>query len=416
MAATPRLYWTDSLLFRFEARVVAHARLGGAAAVELSQTAFYPEVGGQLGDRGRASWDGGGADIVDAQEDGDRVLHVLAPDAPVPPVGARVRVEVDEARRRDHMSQHTGQHLLSRALLDRAGAPTVSSRLGESACTVDVAREAIPEDELAEAEALVNRVVLEDRPVRALMPSPEELARLPLRREPKVKGEVRVIEVEGFDFSPCGGTHVSRTGQVGTVHVHAVERYKGGLRLSFNCGLRAARELAEKDRILSSLAREFSTGFEGVAGAVARLKADNLALFRAAGALRERLAALHARDLLQGAPRVGTPPLAFAAVRFDGETIEFLRALSAALATERDAVAIVWGASAEGVRVLAARGAGAGRFDAGAALRRIASAAGGRGGGRADRAEGVLPAGSDPQAAVERERRLLEAGQVVASK
>ncbi len=410
MAFTPRLYWTDSLLLRFEAQVVAHAELRGAAALELSQTAFYPEVGGQLGDRGRASWEGGAAELLDAQEDGNRVLHALAPGAQAPPLGAQVRVEVDEARRRDHMSQHTGQHLLSRALLDVAEAPTVSSRLGESACTVDLAKDSLSDAALADAEALVNRVVLEDRPVRALMPTPEELARLPLRREPKVQDLVRVIEVEGFDFSPCGGTHALRTGQVGAVHVHAVERYKGGLRLSFNCGLRAARELAEKDRILSGLAREFSTGAAGVPGAVAKLKADSLGLFRAAGALRERLAALLARDLLRDAPRAGAPPIAFAVARFDGEPIELLRAVSAALSAEPSAASVVWGASEGGVRVLAARGEKASRFDAGAALKRIASASGGRGGGRPDRAEGMLPAGADPLAAIDRERRLLEEG------
>src|SRR5262249_48470537 len=191
-------------------------------AIVLDQTAFYPEAGGQLGDRGQL----GGASVVDTQETDDgTIVHVITGEPPA--VGTRVTGELDWLRRRQHMAQHTAQHLLSGALLDRAQAPTVSARLGESALTIDVARDRIPDGELAGAEDLANDVVDDDLAIRAWFPSPDELARMKLRRDPKVVADIRVVAIGEFDFSPCGGTHCARTSQLGAVRITGAERCKG---------------------------------------------------------------------------------------------------------------------------------------------------------------------------------------------
>src|SRR5690349_12709867 len=132
---TRRLYHDDSYLRRFDAQVLAHELYKGQPAVVLDRTAFYPEAGGQLGDHGTL----GGATVVDTQEVDDRIVHVIAGDPPA--VGTTVIGELDWTRRRQHMAQHTAQHLLSGALLDRAAAPTASARLGETALTIDVSRD-----------------------------------------------------------------------------------------------------------------------------------------------------------------------------------------------------------------------------------------------------------------------------------
>src|SRR6478672_8062040 len=137
---TVRLYHDDAYLPRFEATVVAHATYKDRAAIVLDRTAFYPEAGGQLGDRGTL----GGLTIEDTQEQDDgTIIHVTGGELPA--VGATVTGELDWARRRQHMAQHTAQHLLSGTLLDRAQAPTASARLGESALTIDVTRDRIPD-------------------------------------------------------------------------------------------------------------------------------------------------------------------------------------------------------------------------------------------------------------------------------
>src|SRR5689334_13859101 len=147
---TKRLYHEDAYLQRFDAQVVAVTTLKDKPAVILDRTAFYPEAGGQLGDRGKL----GEIPVLDTQESDDGILHVLAGEAPA--VGSTVTGELDWARRRQHMAQHTAQHLLSGTLLDRAQAPTASARLGESALTIDVARDRVPDAELAAAEDLAN--------------------------------------------------------------------------------------------------------------------------------------------------------------------------------------------------------------------------------------------------------------------
>jgi alanyl-tRNA synthetase len=405
---TKRLYWDDPLLLAATAPVAEVRTVDGVPALVFAETIAYPEAGGQLADRGEASWDGGRATLRDVRdEDGGAVLHLLdLPPGVAPPApGTPVELRIDEATRRDHMAQHTGQHLLSRALLNVAGAETVSSRLGETHCTVDLKLPALADEAVAAAEREVNRVVLEDRPIRSLRPTPEELARLPLRREPKVQEDVRVIEVEGYDLSPCGGTHCRRTGEVGPIHVLAVERVRGGVRLVFQVGLRAVLDYAAKDRIVSGLAREFTCGIPEVPTAVARLRTELAAAHREAAALRERLAGLVARELLAGAPPSAAGLRVVAAVV--REPVEYARALAAAIAAEPTAVALVAAAGPDAIRLVVQRGAAATDFDAGAALRRIAAGCGGRGGGRPDRAEGQVPAAADVGAAFAAECRAL---------
>src|ERR1043165_1717552 len=235
---TRRLYHDDAYLRRFEAEVVAITSYKAKPAVVLDQTAFYPEAGGQLGDRGQL----GGAQVVDTQETDDgTIVHLIAGEAPA--VGARLTGELDWARRRQHMAQHTAQHLLSGALLDRAQAATQSARLGETALTIDVARDRIPDGDLASAEDLANDVVDDDLAIRAWFPGPDELAALKLRRDPKVAADIRVVAIGEFDFSPCGGAHCARTSQLGAVRITGSERYKGMTRVTFTAARRGRSEL-----------------------------------------------------------------------------------------------------------------------------------------------------------------------------
>lgn len=408
MTRTRRLYWHDPLRFTCESDVLELVRRGDRVGVVLPETVFYPEAGGQLADLGWLDWDAGRLPLVDAQEDeSGRVLHLLdAPPDAAPPPGARVRVSVDERRRRDHMSQHTGQHLLSRALLDQADAATISSRLGDRLCTIDTPLAAIADGALADAVALVNSVIAEDRPVSALMPTADELAKLPLRREPKVTDEVRVIDIDGFDLSPCGGTHCLRTGQVGLVHVLGVERHKGGLRLTFQTGRRAHADLALKDRLLDSMARDLTCGWQELPGVVGKLRSELRDLQRNREDLTRRLAEALASGLLARHPG---DELRVIAAGLGAESVEVARAVAAALARAAGVVAIVWADVDGGRQLIVERAASDDRVDAGAVLKRIAQACGGRGGGRGPRAEGRVPAGTGLDAAVAAERERLGA-------
>ncbi|MEZ4401034.1 MAG: alanyl-tRNA editing protein [Kofleriaceae bacterium] len=387
--ATVRLYHHDSFARRFEARVLDHGRLGDRPTVVLDQTALYPEAGGQMADRGTLTVDGATQAVSDVQVDDAGTIHHVVEGA-APALGATVVGEVAWARRRVHMALHTGQHLLSRALIEAAGAPTVSSRLGETDCTIDVTRPEVPERELAAAEALANQIIDDDVVVRAWFPEPDELATLPLRREPKVEREVRVIAIGDFDCSPCGGTHVARSAQIGAIHVVGTERYKGMTRVYFAAGGRGRALTSGHSAALTALGRELSCGPADVAAAVDKLRRA-LADARAdADAVRTRLAAALAATL---AP---TPSPAPVVTTVDDAAL--LRPLAAAVtAAGRDALLACPGA--DGLQVLVARADGSAR-DCGALLKRLAGATGGRGGGKPTHAEGRLPSGTDWPAVV----------------
>lgn len=381
--ATERLYYADSWLCEFEGRVAEHGRWQDAPSVVLDRSAFYPESGGQLGDRGSLA----GIPVVDVQVDADgRVHHLL--DGALPAIGSAVEGVIDRRRRRVHMALHTGQHMLSRALLDVAGAQTVSSRLGASGCTLDVSRERVPDRELAAAVDLVNAVIDDDLEVRASFPSAEELSSIELRRDPKVSTDVRVVTIGDFDASPCGGTHCTRTGQVGVVFVSGVERYKGMSRIAFDAGPRARGTLLEHSAALRAIGHDFTCGPDGVADAIGKLRRE---LQDARGALKQlRIdAALRTADELCAQ---ASGELVVAALPDAGP--EVLRAVAKKITATPTRVCMLASAGGDGTHVVVARGVEA-TFDCGGFVKRAAEATGGRGGGRPERAEGKLPAGVD---------------------
>ncbi|MBI5515126.1 MAG: alanyl-tRNA editing protein [Deltaproteobacteria bacterium] len=382
---TERLHHNDPLALTFHARVLSHGAWEGRPSVVLDRTAFYPESGGQLGDRGTLA----GGLVEDTQVDDQGVVHhLLAPESALPAEGATVEGAVERARRRLQMALHTGQHMLSRALLDVARAETVSSRLGQSTCTVDVDLAHLEERAVVDAEALVNAVVEDDRTVEQFFPSPEVLASLPLRRAPKVKENIRVVHVRDFDVSPCGGTHCTRTSQVGVLTVTGLERYKGKVRVTFLAGRAAVEDLSQRARGLSALARDFTCGPLLVSDAIERLRKDLQASREALGAVRGRWASELGQRLVADLDREGR---SHAVLTLDGESVETLRALASRVTARPGTVAFLASRSPDGLLVLVCRGEGS-AFDCGAWLKRVAVAHGGRGGGRPDRAEGRLPA------------------------
>ncbi len=370
---TRRLYHDDVMLRRFDANVVAHTMYKDKQGIVLDATAFYPEAGGQLGDRGML----GAARVLDTQElDDGTIIHLV--EGALPEVGARVTGELDWARRRQHMAQHTAQHLLSGALLDRAQAPTASARLGESALTIDVTRDRIPDAEIAAAEDLANDLIDDDLPIRAWFPAADELAQLKLRRDPKVSADIRVVAIGDFDYSPCGGTHATRTSQLGSLRITNAERYKGMTRVTFAAGRRARAELFTRDQVLRQLGTRFSCAPADVPAAIDKLSRDAEATTAEVTLLRGRLAGMIAASFAGEGPVIAALP---------GDA-DLLRGVAAKLtAAGRDALLAASDDTGTTVVLFRAQGSS---VDCGALFKKLAASAGGRGGGRPDRAEGRL--------------------------
>lgn len=270
---TEKLYYHDGKLREFTAHVAARQETERGPAVCLDRTAFYPTSGGQPHDTGVLN----GIPVLDVWADeAEEVWHLLAQPLDSELVNGQIAWE----RRFDHTQQHTGQHLLSAAFMHRCQGKTLSFHLGHTANTLDIALPRLSWETAFQVEDEVNRVIWEDREISARFVTDEELAQLTLRRQPQVSGPIRVVSIAEYDATPCGGTHATRSGEVGLVKLTGIERYKGHLRVTFLCGGRALRDYRRALRTLQQLGRQLTVGQEELPDAIARLQEESKLLRR----------------------------------------------------------------------------------------------------------------------------------------
>ncbi len=367
--ASQRLYYDDPYTTRFRARVAATGERAGRPAVELEDTYFYPEGGGQLGDRGIL----GGRPVVDVQVDDDGHVWHLLEGAGLP--AGEVDAEVDWARRFDHMQQHTGQHILSAAFEHVAQAPTLSSTLGAERSVVEIALAEADWRLVDRVEEAANWIVWEDRPVRLHWVDEEGARRFALRKAPAVAGPIRVVEIPEWDASACGGTHTRRTGEVGAIKVIRWEKVRGNQRFEFLCGARALRDHAWRTEALTEAARRRTLKDRDLIAHLERAAAERDELRKGLAALTTRLIEAEARE------RVGTPPRAVHA--FDVERPREEVRLLALKSLEAGAPWAAVGAGSPDPVVVIGR-AKVGRGDLRALLPELLERARGKGGGSPD--------------------------------
>jgi len=376
---TVKLYYEDAYLTEFEARVVRRLELDGRPAVVLDRTAFYPTGGGQPHDTGWLN-DVPVLDVLLDETSGE-VLHLLAGPLTEEHVTGRLNWE----RRHDHMQQHTGQHILSEAFMRVNRAQTVSFHLGEDASTIDLDRAPIPAEELRAAEDLANRIVFEDRPVTARFLTPAEAAQVPFRKPPAVSENIRLVEVAGFDWSACGGTHCRSTGEVGLIHIAGVERRGAETRVTFLCGRRALQDYRRKEGVLQEVCAFLTTGWQVLPEIVRKMDEERRAAQRQLQKAREELAGLEALALLAGAEQVGT----WRVVRkvFADREPAAVKQLAGRLLEHAGVVVLLGWQGPDKGQLFLGRSADV-PADMQALLRQVCGKVGGGGGGRPDFAQG----------------------------
>jgi len=377
---TTRLYYTDSTLTTFDAVVTSCVAAEGRFEVTLDRTAFYPTSGGQPFDTGRI----GAASIVDVvdRDDAD-IVHVATTAIEV---ASRVTGVIDAGRRRDHMEQHTGQHVLSAAFERVCGAATVGFHMGADVSTIDLARE-VTMAEVAAAEEAANRVVRETRAVTVRMVPADQVATLPLRRESKRSGPLRIVEVDDFDVSACGGTHVSNTGEIGMLAVVASEKVRGGTRLSFLCGARACRGFVERRNRLAEAGRLLGVAPLDIVPRLEQLQNDAREAERSLRELRAELAGHRAAEFRASVETIGPWRVVLRRAAGDGSD---LKGLAQAVVATPGLVAVITGEGSP-LPLVVARSVDL-TFDAGLFVKQTAASFGGRGGGRPEMAQGGVPA------------------------
>ncbi|RMF88042.1 MAG: hypothetical protein D6736_11510 [Nitrospinota bacterium] len=290
---TERLYYTDAYQRSFTAVVQAKIPYREKTAVELDRTGFYPTSGGQPHDRGTLN----GVPVIDVIEDEDRILHVLETDSLA--VGMEVEGKIEWERRFDHMQQHTGQHILSQAFLQVLGAQTDSFHLGSEIASIDLSCSQLTPEEIYQVEDLCNRIVFENRPVLIHFVESQDQDRFPLRKMPTRSGLLRIVEIDRFDHSPCGGTHCRSTGEVGLIKIRRWERVRKRARVEFYCGWRALRDYRWKNRAIYQLSRLYRTPDREVVTAAEQHLAIEEAQRKTMLELQDTLLTAEAAQLLQ---------------------------------------------------------------------------------------------------------------------
>lgn len=385
MAATERLYFTDSSLLEFTAMVVDVRRNDESEAVVLDRTAFYPTAGGQPNDTGKL----GASEVIDVVESEDGTILHIVKEAGQIEAGQRVEGRIDYLRRLDHMQQHSGQHILSQAFVQACGAETRSFHLGAQTSTIDIDLQSPTDEHMRAAEEIANVIVFEDRQMRVHLVDEQQAARLPLRKESAIQGTIRVIEVEGFDWSACGGTHAVRAGQVGLIAIKSFERAKKMTRVEFVCGRRALLEYRLANNTAVAVARQFSADRDSAPELVARALQENKSLKKRQRELLELAMRGEAAEMLSQA----TPSGAFKIVHavWDARDPEELRVLASKIVEQEPAIALFGTRDNATARLVFARSESLSQ-NMGQLLAESCELLGGRGGGRPNLAQGGGPA------------------------
>ena len=392
---TERLYYNDSSLLEFDATVTAVEEQGDQALVSLDRSAFYPTSGGQNFDTGEIFGiaNGSRVRVIDVQEQektGDIVHRIECPPGWLRP-GAPVRGEIDAARRRDHMQQHSGQHVLSAAFEKLYNFPTVSFHMGDDLCTIDLAAESITVKQLEAAERLSNEIIAEDRPVEIRFATPEEAQVMGVRKiPPALREKLRLIDIRDFDLNACGGTHVNSTGQIGAILLRKTEKVKQGVRVEFVCGLRAVSTARRDFQTLTDAAAVFSTHL-GELPQQARKSLDEIKVAqKAQHRLLEEVAELQAANLLRTAAERPSGSGQKLVVQFFGDRdLSFIKMLAQKL-IRLDKAAVLLACGGAQPSMIFAQTPGLPN-DMGALMKVTLQKLGTRGGGNRDMAQGGAP-------------------------
>ncbi len=301
MTMNERLYYHDAYTNQFTAVITDRISENGRYAVALNQTYFYPTSGGQPFDRGTLN----GLPVVDVTiraEDG-AILHWLDGAAPKED---EVTAVIDWPRRFDHMQQHTGQHILSQAFIRIAEAQTIGFHLSDDTVTIDLDVNSLTGEELNRVEQLANQIVWENRPINIHMVTRAEAEKMPVRKIPPAQtGKIRLVDIENFDLTACGGTHVSRTGGVGLIKIVKLERRRENVRVEFRCGGRALADYDSKNNTVQELMAVLTTGQEALGTAVTTLQDENKTNQRIIKKLRNSLLETEAAQMLQTGQKLG---------------------------------------------------------------------------------------------------------------
>ncbi|MEH7299342.1 alanyl-tRNA editing protein [Neobacillus drentensis] len=344
-----KLYYQDAYIQTFSAQIVKQEQdEQGQWYVVLDQTAFYPTGGGQPYDQGTIA----DRNVINVEEKEGEIRHYL--ETPLQEIEGIKEGKVDWERRFDHMQQHCGQHILSAAFDHLFQYKTVGFHLGAETLTIDLETVTLTEHEVKRAEELANKIILENREIKVKWVTEEELSQYALRKETKVKEDIRLVIIPDFDYNGCGGTHPKSTGEVSAIKILNWEKQKKKIRLQFVCGHRVIKQFEKKQKVMLELTKLLNAPEKEMEAAVSRLIENGKSLEKALEQARENLLQYEAKDLMAKSEDARQ----IVGEVFQNRTIQELQKLARLITVENDQVLVFIVSTNEGrLQLVCARGA-----------------------------------------------------------
>lgn len=288
---TNKIYMKNPYLKEIEANVIDKWQSDDKYYIKLDKTIFYPHLsGGQPGDKGTIN----DIEVLESYEDNDDIVHILKKDIN----DSNVVISIDFDHRLDMMQQHSGQHLLSSCFYRLFNGETVGFHLTEDNATVDITINELTEEDAEKVEIMANKIIWSNFNIKSYIVNEERLKKLPVRKLPTVDKNIRIVEIDGFDYSPCGGTHVKTTGELGMIKIRKWEKYKGNIRVEFLCGNRALKDYMWKNRAIKEMSIMLSSQDRDLSNKVRKIYEDKEGLEKEIRDLRENLNKMKAQDYI----------------------------------------------------------------------------------------------------------------------
>ncbi|MDI6601462.1 MAG: DHHA1 domain-containing protein [Thermoanaerobacteraceae bacterium] len=335
---TEKLYYYDSYKTEFTGNVVEVRPYGEKYAAILKGTYFYPESGGQPSDIGYI----GDAKVLRVAMNDKIIYHIIDKS-----IGTgEYQCKIDFERRFYNMQQHTGQHILSAAFVELFNASTDSFHIGEDLSHIDIDKPDLSEVDIMSVEVRANELIYNNIPVSAYIVTSEEATKLPLRKHPSVYNNIRIVEIKNYDYSPCGGTHVSNTGEVGIIKIIRWENTKNKLRIYFACGKGALLYFQEINHTIQEIANRFSTNVNDILNRISSMEQEKKNMQKNIKSLKNDLGLYIAESLYSKCEKLNAG-YSFIANIFDGYDEELLRIVSAKLSQKPFTIIIIGNISDE---------------------------------------------------------------------
>ena len=377
---TTKLFYQDPYITTFLAQRLKQATdEAGRPYVVLDQTAFYPTGGGQPNDTGTLN----GVNVIDVEEVDGEIRHYVQDNIPE---GDQLKGEIDWVRRYDHMQQHAGQHILSAAFEDQFDYKTVSFHLGKEICTIDLDVPSLEAEEGEKAEAFANGVIQYNHAIETKWVEEEELANYPLRKQVAVSDQIRLVMIPGVDYSGCGGTHPSSTGEVSAISILKWEKQKKQTRVHFVCGNRVLVQLRDKQTIVQGLTNVLNVPQPDLVEAANRVVMQSKEHEKTIDELKDQLLNFKAKDLLHSAETIHDQKVVQMISKEYG--MKELQKLAKSILKEAPSVVVFFLSEMENkLQIVCGRGEEL-DLDMNATLKEVLPLINGKGGGKKDFAQG----------------------------